>query len=256
MNTENMEPVLTSLGSSGDSGGESKRKKIKFSNDAWLVAGASLLGAILICATIIWSNGGLPEIAVGGGDTKGPSVPNAKKMIDDDVILGNKNAKVTIVEFSDFQCPFCRKFWSETLPQIKKDYIDTGKVNLVYRDFPLSFHPAAKVSAEATGCAADQGKYWEMHDKIFSEQAKKGTGTIQYTETDLKKWATQIGLDAAKFNSCLDSGKYTEEVAKDAEDGAKFGVSGTPFFFVGGQSVNGAYPFATFKTAIDAELAK
>lgn len=102
-----------------------------------------------------------------------------KVSVDDDPVLGKADAPVTLIEFSDFQCPFCRAFWKEALQQIKKDYIDTGKAKFVYRDFPLSFHPLAKPYALAANCANDQGKFWEMHDKIFEEQAKKGEGTIQ-----------------------------------------------------------------------------
>ncbi|MDP3696839.1 MAG: DsbA family protein [Candidatus Taylorbacteria bacterium] len=175
---------------------------------------------------------------------------------DDDPVLGNKNAKVTIIEFSDFQCPFCRTFWRDTLGQIKKEYIDTGKVKFIYRDYPLSFHPMAHASAEAAECADDQGKYWEMHDKIFGEQEKLGQGTVTYVVSDLKKWAAAIGLDPAKFNQCLDSGKYKAEVDKDFADGSAAGVSGTPSLFINGRLLVGAQPYASFKAIIDEELNK
>ena len=174
--------------------------------------------------------------------------------VDDDPSLGSKNAKVTMIEFSDFQCPFCRTFWKDTFRQIKKDYIDTGKIRFVYRDYPLSFHPMSVPSAQAAECADEQGKFWEMHDKIFSEEEKLGQGTVTYTAQDLKKWASAIGLNSSQFNQCLDSGKYKSEVEKDLADGSAGGVSGTPSFFINGRIIVGAQPYANFKAIIDEEL--
>ena len=187
--------------------------------------------------------------------------PSAVKVSeDDDPVLGKKDAPVTIIEFSDYQCPFCRKFWQDTLPSIKKDYIDTGKVKLVYRDFPLSFHPMAIPSAQAANCARETGgdsAYFKMHDKIFAEQNKLDGGsvssTVQFTNEDIKKWAKEIGYD---IGSCIDSVKYKDEIQKDIADGGSGGVSGTPAFFVNGQLVSGAQPYSAFKQIIDAELLK
>jgi protein-disulfide isomerase len=176
---------------------------------------------------------------------------------DDDAVLGNPNAPVTIIEFSDFQCPFCRKFYKETLPQIKKEYLLTGKAKLVYRDFPLvQIHPGATPAAEGAECAKEQGKFWEMHDAIFDEQEKQGSGTVQFTANDVKQWAAKIGLNTSKFNQCLDSGKYKQEVEKDIADGSAAGVTGTPAVFVNGRLIVGAQPFAAFKAVIDEELKK
>ncbi len=170
---------------------------------------------------------------------------------DDDPSLGKDNAKVTIIEFSDFQCPFCARFREQTLDQIKKEYIDTGKVRFVYRDFPLtSIHPMAQKSAEATECADDQKKYWEMHDLLFNKQDEWSTAGV----SKLKDYAKELGLDTDEFNKCLDDGKYENEVKKDEQDGATAGVQGTPAFFVNGKLLSGAQPFEAFKAAIDAEL--
>jgi len=181
-------------------------------------------------------------------------ITDFKALEDDDAFLGDENAPVTIVEFSDFQCPFCRRFYTQTLPQIKSQYIDSGKVKFVYRDYPLSFHPAAQIAAEAGECAEEQGKFWEMHDKIFDEQGKQGGGTVQFTVTDLKQWAADIGLDTGKFNECVDSGKYTSEVQKDFAAGSAAGVTGTPGFLINGKLVVGAQPFTVFQQIIEAEL--
>ena len=167
---------------------------------------------------------------------------------DDDAILGDKNAEITIIEFSDYQCPFCERFWSDTLPLIKKEYIDTGKVKLVYRDFPLtSIHPQAQGAAEAAECVREKGgdeAYFSYHDKIFGNQQS-------LSDSNLKKWAKELGYD---IDSCLDSGKYRNEVLNDLNDGSSAGVSGTPAFFINGVFVEGAQPFANFKQIIDAEL--
>lgn len=199
-----------------------------------------------------------PSLQLPSAPIPPPSQPTGpvNVSVDDDAFLGKKNAPVTMIEFSDFQCPFCRSLWRETLPQIKKEYIDTGKVKFVYRDFPLSFHSGATPAAEGAECARDQGKFWEMHDAIFEEQQKQGSGTIQFTADDVKKWAANIGLNTTKFNQCLDSGKYKQEVEKDIADGSAAGVSGTPATFINGRLISGAYPFAAFKVIIDEELKK
>lgn len=219
-----------------------------------ILPGAILLAAILISGTLLYVNVARNgRGALIGGDKKEEPV---EVSADDDAFLGLKDAKVTLIEFSDFQCPFCRKFWKETLPQIKRDYIDTGKVKFVYRDFPLSFHPGAEPAAEAGECAEEQGKYWEMHDKIFLAQSLKGEGTVSFTVSDLKKWAREIGLNAGQFNQCLDSGKYKEEVQKDFQAGTAAGVSGTPTTFINGRPIVGAQAYESFKVLIDEELAK
>ena len=172
-------------------------------------------------------------------------------------VLGSADSPVTIIEFSDFQCPFCRSFWRDTLSQIQKEYIDTGKAKLVYRHFPLTqVHPSAMVAAQAAECARDQGKFWEMHDTIFEEQDKQGTGTIDFNANDLKAWAAKLGLNASSFNQCLDSGKYSQQVEDDLADGLAAGATGTPTFFVNGRLLIGAQPFSAFKAVINEELNK
>ncbi|MBI5732083.1 MAG: DsbA family protein [Candidatus Magasanikbacteria bacterium] len=186
--------------------------------------------------------------AAQAGETA-PSQP-VNASIDDDAIKGSKNAPVTIVEFSDYQCPFCGRFVQTTLPQIVSDYIDKGKVRLVFRDFPLSFHPNAKPAALAAECAKDQGgdeMYYKFHDKIFGNQETLSVDS-------LKKWAGELGLKTAQFNDCLDTKKFEKEVDKDFADGQSYGVSGTPAFFINGKMISGAQPFSVFKTAIDEAL--
>jgi protein-disulfide isomerase len=163
-------------------------------------------------------------------------------------ILGNESAPVTIIEFSDAQCPFCKRFHDQTFPQLKSEYIDTGKVKLAYRSFPLSIHPDAPKAAEAQSCARDQDKFWELTEEIFVNQ-----GAMKVA--DIKKMAANIGMNPATFDECLDSGKYKSEVDKDFADGSAAGVSGTPSFFVNGKILVGAQPFTAFQALIDQELA-
>lgn len=172
---------------------------------------------------------------------------------------GNQNAKLTLIEFSDYQCPFCGRYFRETLPQIEKDYINTGKLKYVLRDFPLeSIHKNAFKAAEAANCAGEQGKYWEMHDRLFQNQNQLGAG-------ELPKYAQAIGLNLSAFRECLDNGKQVAEIRKDMEDGQRAGVQGTPTFFLGVQepdgktikvlrTIVGAQPYAQFKDAIESVL--
>jgi protein-disulfide isomerase len=176
--------------------------------------------------------------------------------IDDDPQIGNADAKVTIIEFGDYQCPFCRAFWRETLPRIKREYIETGRVRLVYRDFAQDVHPEALMTAIAAECADDQGKFWAFHDRAFREQDRRGRDVVRYRVADVKRWAADVGVDAAAFNECLDSERHKAEVEKDYQDGADIGMNGTPVFFINGRALVGAHPFSSFEKIIEDELRK
>jgi protein-disulfide isomerase len=162
--------------------------------------------------------------------------------------LGKEGAPVTLVEFSDFQCPFCNRF-APTLKQVEKNFGD--KVHIVYRQYPIaSLHPFAFKAAEASLCAHEQGKFWEMHDILFGEQSKLAV-------TDLKEKAHRIGLDQKKFDTCLDTGRYVEQVQKDMKEGTRVGVTGTPAVFINGAELKGgAVPYETVAEAIQQELAR
>ena len=172
--------------------------------------------------------------------------------VDDDPMLGSPDAKVLIIEFGDYQCPSCRMFWKDVEPRLKKEYIDTGKAKLVFRDFPIvQIHPEALLASMAVDCAGEQNKYWQYHDKVFREQYNKGDDLVRFKAADLKKWAKDSGLDQAKFDQCLDSEKYKNEVLKDKADGDAVSVQGTPTFFINGHVIGGAQPYPAFKTLID-----
>ncbi len=183
-----------------------------------------------------------------GGDepTGNPAAANSAAA-DDDPFWGPEDASVVIVEFADFQCPFCARHYQETLPSIKDAYGD--EVRYVYRDFPLtSIHQFAQKAAEAGQCAQEQGLFWEYHDLLFGNQDS-------LTVDDLKGYAEQVGADAGEFNDCLDSGKNQREVLQDAQDGRTAGVTGTPGFLINGALVSGAQPFEAFQQVIDQLLA-
>ncbi len=169
-----------------------------------------------------------PKVAV---DATGPS-------------KGPESAPITIVEWSDFECPYCVKA-EPTVKQLLAAY--PGKIRLVYRDFPLPMHPRAPKAAEAAHCAGDQGKYWEMHEKLFANATKLELA-------DLKGYARAVGVDGAKFDKCIDSNEKAAVVEKHKKAGDEVGVTGTPAFFINGRSLSGAQPLEAFKAIVDQEL--
>ena len=171
-----------------------------------------------------------------------PAAKQTFNITQSDHVRGDFNAPITLVEFSYFECPFCERHYP-TMNQIISNY--QGRVRLVYKHFPLSFHPNAQKAAESSECASEQGKFWEYHDKLFTNQPNG------YSTDKFKQWAVELKLNAKKFNDCLDSGKYASKVQADAQEGAQKGVNGTPATFVSGQLVSGAVPYESFKQIID-----
>ncbi len=217
-----------------------------------LVAGIAVMAVIdlIIVGAFMFSGkraflsdgSGSPTPSVANDQAAAPSGPVDVKVTDADHIRGDKNAKITIVEFSDFQCPFCQRFHT-TMQQVMGEYKDG--VRWVYKHFPLdSIHPHARKAAEAAECAADQGKFWEYADKLMENQASLGDALYGSIASDL-------GLNKSKFNDCLASGKMAAVVEGDYQQGLAAGVNGTPGNFINGQSVPGAVPFAQIKSIID-----
>ena len=168
------------------------------------------------------------KVAAAGRPTRGPA-----------------SAPVEIIEFSDFQCPYCL----QSYPVVKRVLSVYGdRVRLVYRHYPLPMHPNARPAAEAAACAAEQGRFWEYHDRLFENQPK-------LADADLRQHAVALGLDAGKFNDCLTTRKYQKDIDEDIAAGQEAGVSGTPGFFINGRPLEGSEPFESFKTVIDEELA-
>lgn len=175
-----------------------------------------------------------------GASVPSPAIIDTSK----DYVRGAKNAAIILVEYSDFECPFCKKH-SPTIDQLLKDY--EGKIGFVYKHYPLPFHKNAQKAAEAAECAGEQGKFWEMHDKLF--------GTDDLSVEGVKKLAKGLKLNTSQFNKCLDDGKYEQKIKDQTQEAAKLGATGTPATFVNGYKISGAYPVSLFKEVIDAILA-
>ena len=239
---------------------EKKKIKLEFEQATlWKVLTVVLALGLLVSIVTGGFSGGERAKAVqaptptNDGGSQGPQ-PVIDVDIDDDPMLGDEDAPVTIVSFEDFQCPFCKRSFDQTFPMLKKNYIETGKVRYIYRDFPLPFHTEADEAANAAECAGDQDKFWEMHEMIYKNQ-QEWAGNSQAISI-FKGYAKDIGLDTTKFDSCLDSRKYDSEIQNDMSDGNSYGVSGTPTFFINGISLVGAQPYSEFERVIEQELAQ
>jgi protein-disulfide isomerase len=169
-------------------------------------------------------------------------------------VIGNKNAKVAIVEFTDYQCPFCSRHYTTAYKSIKEKYVDTGKVKIILKDQPLPFHPNAKISANAARCAGEQGKFEAMHDALFTKQTEWSSLANDAAITKFGEIATAAGLDGNKVVDCVKAGKYNKQIEEDSALGTKVGASGTPSFFVNKELIVGAQDFAVFETALERAL--
>lgn len=193
-------------------------------------------------------------------ETASPKQPDGTTInIAGEPFKGNGRARVVFVEFSDFECSYCGRFFADAYPQIDAAYVKTGKIKYVFRDFPLErLHANAFQAAEAANCANEQGKFWAMHDRLFANQTALGRG-------ELPEHAEAIGLNRARFNACFASGKYAAEIRRDMAEGATAGVKGTPAFLIAlatpnnpngkiVKTLSGSLPFDDFKAAIDEAL--
>ena len=234
---------------------------------------AILVGALLVSGTIIYSTRNLAnsllsvssaangQQAMGnmqmGAQQNKPAQAAAGKKVTVDVghlpAQGNPNAKVKIIAFEDFRCPFCEKFFTSTEPQIIKDYVDTGKAVLYFRQYQFLGAPSV-VAGNAAECANEQNKFWDFHNYLYKNQPPE-SDTSLYTTVNMTKISGQLGLNAAKFSSCLSSSKFNKNVADDLAAGQAAGVTGTPTVFINDIPLVGAQPYAAFKAAIDQQLA-
>ena len=192
----------------------------------------------------------VPDQSVAGpvaaGPTSAPQYVRYKVPTDGFPALGPASAPITLVEFGDFQCPFCREWEQQTYQPLLAAY--PGKIRFVFRDFPLtSIHPNAMPAAEAAQCANEQGQFWSFHDKLF--------GSETLSDDVYKQYAQQLGLDMTKFNDCLSTHKYAQQIQADSDFATNLGINSTPTFFINGLAVIGAQPLETFKSVIDKELA-
>ena len=234
---------------------------------SWLLPGSILIAAILVSGALIY-NAGIKKSIVGDDIDGSQLAANVGEVlgevIKDRIILGDPKAPVTIVEFADFQCPFCGKFNAEAGKQIRDNYVKTGKVKFVNVDLAFLGEESVQ-AAQAAHCAGDQGKYWTYHDYLYSylwdnyyAKGQNGENVGAYSDKNLKSFAAKLGLDEAKFSECLDSKKYVAKV----EAGHAFAQSAlgdrlsTPSVFVGEKLIQGAQPYEVFKKAIEEELNK
>jgi len=222
----------------------------------WFLPASILTAAVLISGSIIFLvlRGGIqPQVPSGNNPVAAPSGNSAdvSKIGDRDAILGDPNAPVTVVEYADFQCPFCERFFTGAEAQIRDQYVKTSKAKLIYRDFAF-LGTESTASANAAECAKDQGKFWAYHDALYAAEgldAKENNGNLN--RALFLTLAKNLNLDINTFTSCIDSNKYADVVAKSVADAQNFGVNSTPTIFVGGQKILGAQPFSVFQAAID-----
>ncbi len=196
----------------------------------------------------------VPTTPPAGGAT--PPLEIAKvniKVSKDDPVKGNPNAKVTVVEFADYQCPFCERFHKEVYAPIMKDYVDTGKVKFVYKNLAFLGKESTD-AANAALCAKEQNKFWEYHDYLFDHQSGENQGA--FSPDNLKGFALEVGIEPTQFATCLDNAKYNDQVDADVAEANKNGFNSTPSTAVGTVPIIGAQPYTAFKSAIDKELAK
>ena len=229
------------------------------SENTYLIPAAIIVAGLIVAGAVIYAFAPNKGVESGGAAKSGLSDTNAggpvsQSIADDDPVLGNASAPVTLVEFGDFQCPFCKKFHEEARKEILNTYVETGKVKIVYRDFPLeNIHPSARPAAEAAECADEQGKFWPYHDALYTRQAELTKGTMDYAVL-----AGELGLNKVVFEKCVKDRKYKDEVTKDYEDGVQAGDDGTPALFINGKKVTpaGAQPFSVFQAQIEAALSE
>ena len=207
-----------------------------------LITGAAIIGSIVLVALVV----------IDKNNREKTDSSQAGKIVisENDHIRGDKNAPITLVEFSDFQCPYCKKF-HPTMQKLIEEY--NGQVRWIYRHFPLAFHKNAQKSAEAAECAGDQGKFWEFVDKSFENSQSDGDGL---NDEDLKKYAEELNLDASEFNDCLSKGKFADKVKSDMKSGKDAGITGTPGTILinkkgGAQIISGALSYNQMKTKIN-----
>lgn len=240
---------------------EAQTVKVGVGGSGLGVPAAIIVGAGLIAAALFFGlrgGAGFPSTGSGtpsGSDPTAPSAPTAPVDVTagDIPVLGDASAPVLIVEWADFQCPFCGRLHSEVFSPVREQYIQEGKVRWAYRDFAFLGQESVD-AAMAARCANEQGKFWAYHDHLFENQAGENQNT--FSRDKLKRFARELGLDTAQFNTCLDSDKYEDAVAADTNAGRDAGVNGTPTTFVNGRMLSGAQPLANFTRVIDEELNK
>ncbi|OGZ29739.1 MAG: hypothetical protein A2931_00350 [Candidatus Niyogibacteria bacterium RIFCSPLOWO2_01_FULL_45_48] len=225
-------------------------------NQPYLIPASIIVAGVIIAVAVMYAGG----VDFGGkkADTKkqGPEAQAGEAsallgVVEGDQVLGSPLAPVTFVEFGDFQCPFCGRFYQTTEKELIEKYVKTGQVKFIWRDFAFLGQESFD-AAVAARCAGEQGKFWEYHNYLFENQREENQGT--FSVANLKNFALVLNLDASQFDSCLDSQKYLSAVQKETELGRQLGVDGTPSSFVNGANIAGSLPFAQFEALIQNAL--
>ncbi len=235
------------------------------------IAVSILAGCVIIAASVIYNAQAIVKkldsmsgsnILAGTSETAAPAAPQAAApaapggpvnitLKPGTPYQGNPNARVTVAEYADYQCPFCEQFFKTVMPDLQAKYISTGKIKFVYQDFAF-LGPDSFTAAQAAHCAADQNKFWQYHDYLFSHQGQEGSGWAAADRQ--KQFAQSLGLNTAQFNQCLDGNKYQQEVQDETSAGKSYGVTATPTVFVNGNIIVGAQPASAFEQAIEQAL--
>ncbi len=238
-------------------GPRGKEKRDYFLPVSILIAGVMISGSIVY---MVYNKNTAPAggdnsgVAAIGANVGAANAGDVSKLGSRDVILGDKNAPVTIIEYSDYQCPFCAKFFQETEPLLTANYVKTGKARLIFRNFQF-LGPESAAAAASAECAKDQSKFWVYHDALYAAEAADGKENNGNLTGDLfVKLAADVGMDTNAFTDCINSGKYVNQIAKDATDAQAVGVDSTPTVFINGQQFRGALPYQQFADAVDAAL--
>lgn len=212
-----------------------RQKQRRITRYVWVLAALAVVG---LMAFTFWPK-------------NNPPAPSVEVSLDKSV--GDENAPVVVMEYGDFQCPACQYFFQTSVKQLKADYVQSGKVRFVFRQFAF-LGDESQWAAEASECANEQGRFWDYYDKLYIEQNGENVGI--FSKDNLKKFAVDLGLDAAGFNQCLDSGRYTQKVQQETLEGQQAGVRGTPSVFVNGQFIDNGGSYPVMEAAIEAELRK
>lgn len=215
-----------------------RQKQRRITRLLWVVAAVVVAG---LMAFSFWPKNGLTT----------PPAPTAAVSLDKSI--GDENAPVVVMEYGDFQCPACQRFFQTTAEQLKAEYVESGKVRFVFRQFAF-LGDESQWAAEASECANEQGRFWDYYDKLYQEQNGENVGI--FSKDNLKKFAVDLGLDTAGFAQCLDSGRYTEKVQQETLEGQQAGVRGTPSVFVNGRYIEDGSNYLVLQAAVEAALGK
>lgn len=238
---------------------ENSPKVVSPANHRWAFLVAILIGAWIVGMSIIIAGWMISkEVAKNNSQNSTVTTSTQNGRIDIEIpnsapVLGNKDAKAVIVEFADFQCPYCQEWNATVFPELKSKYIDTGKAKFVFMNFSFLGEESDK-AAKASLCAFDQGKFWEYHDLLYEKQAGENSGI--FVDANLKQFAKDLNLNTADFNSCYDTDKHKSDLAEQVSKAMQYGVQSTPTVFINGIKYQGIYSASDYGVVIDSELSK